>query len=1140
MNNKILLVLALTLFCFSEAMSQDTTVVQTLEFSDITKRRGFYVFPPKSNSYQKVLMYHTLKCDPATTRDKYPCGEWDYIALSNIYEHQNPGTPYYTVNGKSPDTVAYSSTPTFWYQQRAYDKIVYDNTISENDFVIGNGDVSMSEVFKSSNAAGKYQMLFTASELSAAGITAGSIDKLRVDVLQIGSKLSKLKIKMKHSSLSEVSAEDYETKDMITVFEDNVEFLSTGSNDLNLPVPFDWDGTSNVIVEFTFTNKAPGLDNLLNGSVTSFASAMYANSSDSYLEFIRPDYIDVPPATVSGIDSFLTVSAWVYGNPDVLPADQRLIEAKNEENRRVLNVHVPYSDETVYFDAGHNTSSVGHDRISMMATPNEYEGSWHHWAFVKDVSMETMTIYVDGYLWLEEGQKKQPVDPIHYIRVGAPTNTNGRYSGYMDELRIWKAALSPALINEYMHKDVDPSHPFYSDLLLDYRYDDGAGTAATNSAGVDNGTFVGPPNWMQRSGDELHKNLIATSVRPNITFVQGEYDSHIETVIVTDTIMNHDMVIEQSMPQLNIDGQGVTYAPLTDISGWPANMWSYTYGPDGSVVDSVWITADVILVNQYKQIRHQLQNFITPYGIGLDLGSEGFTWAYDVTDYLPILHDTVDIQAGNTQELIDLKFLFIHGTPPRDVIDFETLWNGSFKHAAIANNTVMPAVDVQLNTEAKQYRVKTRTTGHGFGVNNYQNCAEFCPKYFHLYIDGDLEFEWRNWTECATNPVIDQGGTWIYDRAGWCPGAFGDTYDHEIIQYVTPGGIASIDFGMETTAGGMDGNYQVTVQLVSYSDNNFALDAAVDEIIAPSDFGYHNRVNPICAEPIVVIKNTGSTTLTTLKISYKVTGGVEESFNWTGNLDFLETEEVTLPISSLEFWTTDHPADVFEVRVSDPNGGMDEYADNSSQIATFNKPDVHTQLFDIWVRTNSAGFENSYTVRDINGNVVLSRTNMTSNTDYFDEVDLPDGCYCLEFLDSDDDGLSFFANNDGSGMIALRRPNGGTTVKSFNRNFGKFIKYWFTLDGVSTGIEEPLIPRDISVAPNPSSGLFHLNIDGHPNKQITISVTDLIGRVVHSEEILTNSDRANTTINLSNESNGFYFIKVAIANDVSVHRVMKQ
>ena len=44
---------------------------------------------------------------------------------------------------------------------------------------------------------------------------------------------------------------------------------------------------------------------------------------------------------------------------------------------------------------------------------------------------------------------------------------------------------------------------------------------------------------------------------------------------------------------------------------------------------------------------------MTPYGIGLSLGQFGFRWVYDVTDYLPLFNDTIEISAGNQQELID-------------------------------------------------------------------------------------------------------------------------------------------------------------------------------------------------------------------------------------------------------------------------------------------------------------------------------------------------------------------------------------------------------------------------------------------------------------------------------------------------------
>ena len=53
--------------------------------------------------------------------------------------------------------------------------------------------------------------------------------------------------------------------------------------------------------------------------------------------------------------------------------------------------------------------------------------------------------------------------------------------------------------------------------------------------------------------------------------------------------------------------------------------------------------------------RFELGRYITPYGINLDLG-QGFTWVYDVSDYAPLLHDSVHLSAGNWQEYLDLKF----------------------------------------------------------------------------------------------------------------------------------------------------------------------------------------------------------------------------------------------------------------------------------------------------------------------------------------------------------------------------------------------------------------------------------------------------------------------------------------------------
>jgi len=65
--------------------AQDTVTVQTFTFQDIYKRSGKFLFPNKDQTYRKILMLYTLKCDPQTPWDKYNCGEWDYLTYNLIY-----------------------------------------------------------------------------------------------------------------------------------------------------------------------------------------------------------------------------------------------------------------------------------------------------------------------------------------------------------------------------------------------------------------------------------------------------------------------------------------------------------------------------------------------------------------------------------------------------------------------------------------------------------------------------------------------------------------------------------------------------------------------------------------------------------------------------------------------------------------------------------------------------------------------------------------------------------------------------------------------------------------------------------------------------------------------------------------------
>ena len=174
----------------------DTTVIQAFTFGGT--QDDIIVFPPDSISYEKILMYYTLKCNPAQNP---ACGEWDYTTHTFLYE--DLGTfdstqmfqPSYVMDGQSPDTLTYMNSPSWSYVTWWEKFIVYSSTLSFDSAVVGSGATSSSAPFTSAVSDASSQYLWTAAELSAAGATAGDISGIRFDLSTVGSELKHLTIR---------------------------------------------------------------------------------------------------------------------------------------------------------------------------------------------------------------------------------------------------------------------------------------------------------------------------------------------------------------------------------------------------------------------------------------------------------------------------------------------------------------------------------------------------------------------------------------------------------------------------------------------------------------------------------------------------------------------------------------------------------------------------------------------------------------------------------------------------------------------------------------------------------------------------------------------------------------------------------
>ncbi len=442
----------------------------------------------------------------------------------------------------------------------------------------------------------------------------------------------------------------------------------------------------------------------------------------------------------------------------------------------------------------------------------------------------------------------------------------------------------------------------------------------------------------------------------------------------------------------------------------------------------------------------QLISFVTPYGKRLWLGGEkGWSWEFDITDYAPILKGEMTIEAGNNQELLDLKFLFIEGTPVRNVLSVENLYPaGSYKYKLLADDSVLKPKKIILREDAKAYMLRARISGHGhFGPHN---CCEWINKT-HTYHIGDWDMiRWNVWKKCGFNPVYPQGGTWQFDRAGWCPGTAVDQYDFDITDMVKPGDTVLIDYSIENYIenGEKDGEYRMSHQLFSYGGPNFINDAAVIDIIAPSTKDKYSRINPVCTNPKIVIRNTGKNTLKTLNIRYGLKNGNKSDYLWCGNLEFMEKQEIILPVPD---WTGLSENQEFVVEINNPNGTKDEKESNNTLYSTAKIPVVLPPDFIVHIQTNNIGraIENSYTICNEQGQVIFAAEGFEDDTEYNHIINLKNGCYEFRFRDTAKDGMIMHWWNRNTnpdmvgknGKITFLDKKGKTELYKFHYDFGQ-------------------------------------------------------------------------------------------------------
>ncbi len=91
--------------------------------------------------------------------------------------------------------------------------------------------------------------------------------------------------------------------------------------------------------------------------------------------------------------------------------------------------------------------------------------------------------------------------------------------------------------------------------------------------------------------------------------------------------------------------------------------------------------------------------------------------------------------------------------------------------------------------------------------------------------------------------------------------------------------------------------------------------------------------------------------------------------------------------------------------------------------------------------------------------------------------------------------------------------------------------------GTTTGVEEINTGGSVSVYPNPANGLIHIDLL-EAVKDYIVRITNQLGQVVYQQDHIKDN---NTTVNLSGQATGIYFIQIMSAEKMyAVEKVVKQ
>ncbi|HET7897655.1 MAG TPA: hypothetical protein VFL47_08295, partial [Flavisolibacter sp.] len=391
-----------------------------------------------------------------------------------------------------------------------------------------------------------------------------------------------------------------------------------------------------------------------------------------------------------------------------------------------------------------------------------------------------------------------------------------------------------------------------------------------------------------------------------------------------------------------------------------------------------------------------------------------------------------------------------------------------------------------------------------------------------IYFDGKLVDTRAIWKECGDNPLYPQAGTWIYDRAAWCPG---NLMQPDVLNFpVKPGTQHSVDINMQSyVSTNPSADEVISAYLIQYKKAASKNDVQLADIINPSSKDAFRRKNPSALQPHIIVKNMGTEVVKRFTVHYGTKGFQQKTFQWKGLLAPFAVDTIALP-GVVE---SKGKQNEFSVILLRPNGKKDAFEQDNRLTSFFESVPKHDSVLIVYLLTNNQPSQTAYTLVNSEGRVVQQRAlgSLKANEVYRDTVHLSNGVYQLTLLDSADNGLEFWANPRGGRGRARLLNVKGEILKNFESDFGSYVQYGFA-------VGEPADP----VTAQTSYGLYPTRTNdkttfdyasNFPEDVVVQLVTDP-GDTIVEEHRYHQLKEGVFTYDLSRFSKGRFYLKVLI------------